>query len=208
MTGWDVCVATAAVLMLLVGCTAGSKSSAPTPEPPSAVEGGPPVVATAPITGPPLIDSQFLPCGDSIDNRPPPPDWQVVRGVVGLPTSPRADALQTGLTGEPSPALRLFAKTGLVIKTGVKFELVVSSPTGNRVGIGWGNGPFTPSHRVVVNCPDVGGTGWLAYAGGYWLDHPACIPLTVRLGAREQSVAVGLGTPCPGQRPPQGPSDR
>ena len=208
MTGRDVCVATAAVLMLLVGCTAGSKSSASTPELPSTTGGGPPVAGTAPMAGPPLIDSQSLSCGDWIDNRPPPRDWQVVRGVVGLPASPRSDALSTGLTGEPFPALRLFAKTGLVIKTGVKFELVVSNLTGNRVGIGWGDGPSTPSHRVEVNCPDVGGTGWLAYPGGYWLDHPACIPLSVRSGTREQSVAVGLGTPCPGQRPPQGPSDR
>ena len=98
-------------------------------------------MATAQTASPTLIDSQILPCGDSIDNQPPPPDMQVVRGVVGLPASPRADALQTGLTGEPFPALRLFAKTGLVIKTGVKFELLVSGQTGNRVGIGW-DGPL------------------------------------------------------------------
>ncbi len=165
-------------------------------------------MATADTAGPPLIDSQTLPCGNAIDNQPPPRDWQVVRGVVALPTSPRAEALQTGLTGEPFPALRLFAKTGLVIKAGMEFELVAPSLTGNRVGIGWGGGPSTPSRRVVVNCPDTRGTGWLAYPGGYWLDHPACIALTIRTGTREQSVAVGLGTPCPGQRSPEGSTDR
>ena len=161
MTGRDGCVATAAVLMLLVGCTPGSKPSTAAPELSTTAGNGPPVVATAQTAAPPLIDTQALPCGDSIDNRPPPRDWQVVRGVVALPASPRADALSTGLTGESFPALRLFAKTGLVIKTGVKFELVVTDLTGNRVGISWGDAPSTPSHRVVVNCPDNGGPAGL-----------------------------------------------
>ena len=82
MTGRDGCVATAAVLMLLVGCTAGTRSSAPAPAPPSAAGNGPPVVATAQTAGPPLIASQTLPCGEAIDNQPPPRDMQVVRGVV------------------------------------------------------------------------------------------------------------------------------
>lgn len=167
------------------------------------------MAASNETVGPALIDSQTLPCGNAIDNRPPPQDWQVVLGVVALPTSPRASALQTGLTREPGPALRLFAKTGLVIKTGVMFDLVVPSLRSNRVGIGWGGNPSTPSRRLAVtNCADTEGTGWLAYPGGYWIDHVACIPLTIRSGGKEQSVAIGLGTPCPGQRPPQGPSDR
>lgn len=158
--------------------------------------------------GPVLIDSSTLPCGNAIDNQPPPHDWKVVLGVVALPTSPRSAALQTGLTGDPVPALRLFAKAGLVIRAGATFELIAPSLGGDRVGIGWAGEPSTPSRRVrVVNCNDYGGTGLLAYPGGYWLDHPACISLTVRSETRQQQVAIGLGTPCPGQRPPQGPSD-
>ncbi len=203
-------VVTAALLLSLAGCLAGSTSSTPTPAQPSSTEAhAPTVVATEQAAAPALMDAQTLPCGGSIDDQPPPQDWQVVLGVVALPTSPRAAALQTGLTGEPAPALRLFAKTGLLIKTGVTFELKAPSQGGNRVGIGWGGAPSSPSRRVLVTkCADVGGTGWLAYPGGYWLDQVACIPLIIRSGTKEQSVALGLGAPCAGQRSPQGPSDR
>ena len=50
------------------------------------------------------------------------------------------------------------------------------------------------------------GGKWLAYAGGYWIDHPACVPIIVRTGGKQQTVHIGIGTPCPGQQPPQGPS--
>jgi hypothetical protein len=101
--------------------------------------------------------------------------------------------------------VRLFAKTGLVIKPGTTFELIVPAPFTRRLSIGWGL-PGTPSHRVVVSsCPNPGGR-WLAYAGGYWIDHPACVPIIVRAGGKQQTVHIGIGTPCPGQQPPPGPS--
>jgi len=131
---------------------------------------------------------------------------QVVLGVVALPVSPGYPALQTSLSGDGSGAPRLFAKTGLVIRPGTTFELIVPAPFTNRLSIGWGL-PGMPSHGVVVNnCPNRGGGGWLAYAGGYWIDHPACVPIIVRAGGQQQTVHIGIGTPCPGQRPPQGPS--
>jgi hypothetical protein len=66
--------------------------------------------------------------------------------------------------------------------------------------------PGTPGRRVLVgNCASAGG-GWLAYAGGFWIDHPACVPIIVRAGGKQQQVDIGVGTACPGQRPPQGPS--
>ncbi len=177
MTRRDCCVAAAAVLMLLVGCTPGTTSSARAPEPPITAGNGPPVVATAQTASPPLIDSQALPCGDAIDNRPPPRDMQVVRGVVGLPVSPRADALQTGLTAA-LPALRLFAKTGLVIKTGVKFELVVSNLTGNRVSMAGETPPPRPA------------TAWWSTA--LTTEGPAGSPTRADTGSTTQRAS-----PCP-----------
>ena len=59
--------------------------------------------------------------------------------------------------------------------------------------------------RSARNCASAGG-GWLAYAGGYWIDHPACVSIIVRAGARQQQVDIGVGTACPGQRPPAEPS--
>ena len=125
--------------------------------------------------------------------------------MVALPASPRYPALGTSLSGDGSGAPRLFAKTGLVIRPGTTFELIVPAPFTNRLRIGWGL-PGMPSHGVVVNnCPNPG-SGWLAYAGGYWIDHPACVPIIVRAGGKQQTVHIGIGTPCPGQRPPQEPS--
>jgi len=146
-----------------------------------------------------------LDCGSYIDGNGPVAPLQVVLGVVALPVSPRYPALQTSLSGDGNAALRLFAKTGLIIRPGTEFELIVPARFTSRVSIGWGD-PGTPSHLVVVdNCLNSGG-GWLAYAGGYWIDHPACVPIIVRAGSRQQQVRIGVGRACPGQRPPQGPS--
>jgi hypothetical protein len=146
-----------------------------------------------------------LDCGNYIGSQAPSAPFQVVLGVVALPASPRYAALQTSLSGYGNGALRLFAKTGLIVKPGTRFELIVPARLTTRLGIGWGS-PGTPSNRVVVSdCPSAGG-GWLGYAGGYWIDHPACVPIIVRAGSKQQRVDIGVGKACPGQRPPQGPS--
>jgi hypothetical protein len=131
---------------------------------------------------------------------------QVVLGVVALPISPRYPALGTSVSGDGNGPLRLFAKTGLFFRPGTTFELIVPARFASRLRIGWG-APGTPSQRVEVsNCANPGGGGWLAIAGGYWIDHPACVPIIVRAGGKQQQVHIGVGKACPGQRPPQGPS--
>jgi len=160
---------------------------------------GVPASSAAPAAG------SVLDCGSYIGGNGPVAPLQVVLGVVALPVSPRYPALQTSLSGDGNAALRLFAKTGLIIRPGTEFELIVPARFTSRVSIGWGD-PGTPSHLVVVdNCLNPGG-GWLAYPGGYWIDHPACVPIIVRAGSRQQQVRIGVGRACPGQRPPQGPS--
>jgi hypothetical protein len=147
-----------------------------------------------------------LNCGDYIGAHPPVPGLKVVLGVVALPTSSAGPALQTARTADPSLP-RLFAKTGLLIKAGTDFKIVVPARADDRLGIGWGSAA-TPGKAVVVrHCSDVGlPSRWVAYAGGYWLQHPACVTLRVRTATRAQSVHLGLGTPCPGQAPPPKPS--
>lgn len=151
--------------------------------------------------------SVLLDCGDVIGAHPPTAGLEVVLGVVALPTSAVGPALQTSLDREP-PLPRLFAKTGLLVRAGTDFRIVVAAPAGDRFGIGWGSAA-APSKAVVVHhCSGKGLPGrWLAYAGGYWLDRPACVRLQVRTAARQKSVQIGLGTPCPGQRPPPQPTD-
>lgn len=189
--------ATAAACLLLAGCTSGH-THAPTK---------PPTAFTRPISAPVTTAStpaatSVLTCGSYIDTRPAPASFEIVLGVVALPISPSHPALQTSLTGDGNGPLRLFAKTGLIIRSRTAFELIVPNQVADHLRIGWGGAPSTPTDRVVIpNCAPAAGSGWLAYVGGYWIDYPACVPLIVKVGAREQQVHIGLGTPCPGQPP-------
>lgn len=125
----------------------------------------------------------------------------VVLGVVALPASPAYPALQTSRTGG-SP--RLFAKTGLFAKPGARFTVSVPARLVHRLHVGWGNPPESLTREVVVPACPGAASEWLAFPGGYWVDHPACVAVIVRANSRTRPVHVGLGTPCPGQRPPQG----
>lgn len=182
-------VTAALIATMLAGCTSGTvRSSTAKPSP------------TTRSTAGSVLDCGGAAIVDGVDQL------QVVLGVVALPVSPRYPALGTALSGDGNGPLRLFAKTGLFFRPGTTFELIVPARFVSRLRIGWGN-PGTSSQTVdVSNCASPGGGGWLAIAGGYWIDHPACVPIIVRAGGRQQQVHIGVGTACPGQRPPQGPS--
>lgn len=186
-------VTAAVIAMPLTACTSGPGSRAP---------GQPTGVSTS--SAAPAAESA-LPCDSFIGTIARVAPLPVVLGVVALPASPGSLALQTSLSGDGDGPLRLFAKTALLVRPGTTFELIVPSRLTSRLSIGWG-APGRPSHRVLVsNCAGPGG-GWLAYAGGFWVDHPACVPIIVRAGGQQRQVNIGVGTACPGQRPPQGPS--
>ena len=195
--------------LAVVSCSATSSTPVSKPTPTRA--SGP---ASDPSSSPAAAGSSIasfaaLECRNFIDQQPPPADWERVLGVVALPTSSKAAALGTSRSPSADPAVALFAKTGLVIKAGTTFELVVPDEAKDMVSIGWGNGPIKPSRRITVSCPaGASSSGWLAYPGGYWVPRPACVPLIVRADGREKRVHIGLGTPCPGQLPPQGPSEQ
>ena len=182
-------VTAALIATMLAGCTSGTVGS-------STAKPSPTTRSTA---------GSVLDCGgadvvDGVDQL------QVVLGVVALPISPRYPALGTSLSDDGNGPLRLFAKTGLFFRPGTKFELIVPVRFASRLRIGWGN-PGTPSLTVdVSNCASPGRGRWLAIAGGYWIDHPACAPIIVRAGGKQQQVHIGVGKACPGQRPPQEPS--
>lgn len=182
-------VTVAALCTLLMGCT-GGLASAPT-------QSANPSPQTTTSTVAARIE-----CDSYVGTSPPPRNHEVVLGVVALPSSPTHPALQTAGGGGGGP-LRLYAKTGLIVRSGTTFEVIVPHRVSDHLRIGWGGGSITPSQRVAVSdCPAKGGKGWLAYVGGYWIDHPACVPLIVKVGTRQQQVRIGLGTPCPGQQRP------
>ena len=197
-------VAAAAIAMLLAACTSGTGTAGNGKASPAVTSGHTPARPGGQAASAATPDAQsVLDCGAVIGSQASPAPMQVVLGVVALPASPGYPALQTSLSGNGNGPLRLFAKTGLLIKPDATFELIVPASFTSRLSIGWGS-PGIPSHRVLVdNCADIGGdTGgaWLAYAGGYWIDHPACVPVIVRAGGKQQEVHIGVGTACPGQR--------
>jgi hypothetical protein len=143
-----------------------------------------------------------LTCEHAIDGSPPSAEYTVVLDAVALLASPRSPALQATDSGG-SPLL--FARTGLLVRAGVRARLEIPAAVAPDTGIGWSGWPSQPGRAVVVPaCPDAEGTGWLAFAGGYWADGPLCLPLDVTAGGRQQRVEIGVGAPCAGQAPPPG----
>ena len=155
---------------------------------------------------PPTTVPLGLRCADAIGTRPAPyPGLSVVLGVVALPTG---RALQTGRTGEPGDR-RLFAKTGLLVRSGAApFELIVPPSWVGHLAIGWGNPPTLTGDLRVSGCrSSTPNQPWVAFAGGYWVGVPACVPLTIKRGSNSRTVHIGVGTACPGQLPPPQPTD-
>ena len=181
------------VAVLVDGCSSGSPARSPNPPPTSYQSPSP----TLPLT------TATLDCEGSIGNTPPTADWVVVDGAVALP-SQRRPALGAGGYVTDGGVRRLFAKYGLVVRTGQSTVLTVTDPA--HVAIGWGS-PANPVTRFVVPaCPGPHqNVVWLHFPGGFFVTRPACISLLVTHMAARHLVRIGVGTPCPGQRPPRIP---
>ncbi len=149
---------------------------------------------------------RILNCNDYIGTVPPPARMQVVDDVVAFPASPRMAALQTADTGHAG-AHRLFAKWGLTFRTGEMFTLAIPRRLRSDAAVGWGSSA-RPVARLTVPACQVAGAGWLSYAGGYWVRDPLCLPLFVTIHGDRQTIHIGVGAPCPGQRPPPQPTQR
>jgi hypothetical protein len=148
-----------------------------------------------------------LTCGDYIGTDPPIPGMRIVDRVVALPAAPRLAALGTARTGSADHAVRLFAKWGLSIRTGATFTLAVPPRLARVASIGWGSS-VKPTRTLTVRSCGAGHARWLAYAGGYFVRHPLCLPLVVRTDGTRSLVHIGVGVGCPGQRPPPDPTER
>ncbi|MDQ6771437.1 MAG: hypothetical protein M3024_00360 [Candidatus Dormibacteraeota bacterium] len=75
-------------------------------------------------------------------------------------------------------------------------DLAVAPGWESRAAIGWGN-PGRPAPAVHVPACTAGTAPWLAFAGGYWVDKPVCVPLEVGARGQHAEVHIGVGTPCP-----------
>ena len=185
-----------ALLLVASACSSGAGTSASTATnsrlPDTTMVSSTSVVLTATRT--------TLKCADQIGWHAPAPGFSVVFGRVALPTKKSLGAVKLH---PKNPHSRYWAKQGLGVKPGTSFELVVPAAWASRLTIQWGN-PGTPTtHLWVTNCHSKkAGAHWLAFAGGYTVDKPACVPLVVKAGGRQRTVHIGVGKACPGQAPP------
>jgi hypothetical protein len=141
-----------------------------------------------------------LPCQSAFASEADPsPDLSVIFSQVALPLR---TPLQATSSGERDPSARLFAKAGLSVVSGASFDLIVPVQWASRLTIGWGS-PATRTIRVHVSGCNAAASNrpWLVFAGGFWIAEPACVPLLVSTGDREQTVQLGLGVTCPGKVP-------
>ena len=148
--------------------------------------------APSPPSAPAVETDGTVPCDSVIGgSATPPADWEVVLDSVALPVGRTLDAAPTGGAGSP----RLFAKQGLLVRAGTRPELRIPADWETRAWIGWG--PAEPANVVTVSaCPPRGSDPWIAFAGGYYVDEPACVPVVERAGGRETTVRIGVGAAC------------
>jgi hypothetical protein len=162
-----------ALVLLVAGCTAPAPRPSPGRSPTPSASGD----------GTPLID-----CLAVID-RPTemPPSMEVFLDAVQLPTKV---VLQTTPASESG---QLFAKWGLVVRAGTTVDLRVSGEDLGHAMIGWSGAPSKPQTDLRAQCT---GEGWMAFAGGYWVDSPRCVTLIIRARNEQTTAHLAIGAPC------------
>jgi hypothetical protein len=143
----------------------------------------------------PVAAAATLRCGGAIvTDRSAGDDLGTVKGVVALPVAGVAGVLEANPARPGSPG-DLFAKRGLVVRAGRTFDLVVPPAERGRLALGWG-GPGKRTWRLHVSCPRRAGDPWLAFPGGYYVPHRACVSFIVHTEGARERVRIGVGTAC------------
>lgn len=152
------------------------------------------------VAAPAVVASAQMLCEGPIQQLAAPPQgYETIGDSIALET--RADAFQTALSHYDNPALRLFAKTGLLVRTDSVSELIVPDESADHLGFEW-NIPQVTTHLVVGPCR--GPAKWIVFPGGYYVSKSGCFNFIVRAKDGDHPVSVGIGSPCPGQTPPVG----
>ena len=64
--------------------------------------------------------------------------------------------------------------------------------------IGWGNPGKETGHLWINGCRSrKAGAHWIAFAGGFTVNKPACVPLIVKAGTEQKTVKIGVGQGLP-----------
>ena len=118
------------------------------------------------------------------------------RLVLGAASAPPATLRQ--IVPSDQKPWRYWRKAGLVVTGSAPVSISVPQAWRTRLAITWGNRPGIFSALRIAGCPPAQGVEQgRAYAGGFYLkERSACVPLTVRVGARSATVRFGLGRRC------------
>jgi hypothetical protein len=159
----------------------------------------------------PPTPTATLDCQMPISSAVSPPKYVApFGGAVALQTSaPNRRAIQTSFDPREASAWRYFAKSPLFVRTGDRTAEIRIPQSGiGHVAITWGNTDHNglATQRLAVG-PCSGDPRWIVFPGGLYVDKPHCVKLVVRVSGRDHAMAMGVGSPCGGQRPPARQSD-
>jgi len=200
--------AAALALLVLPGCT-----DTPIPQPTGSAESSASATSAGSAGSTAASDTDITPhavgsslpfeCGGPIRSGPTAAEL-AGSDAIGIPDVMYLSATATGGTtiqwgGGASYKGLLFSKVGLVLKAGKAFTLEVPAELRGHMKIGWSNSGSTVADSLdSPGCTSsTDNAAWLVYPGGFWLDAPACVPLTVKHGESVETLHLPIGKPCP-----------
>ncbi|MDI6104732.1 hypothetical protein QLQ12_39695 [Actinoplanes sp. NEAU-A12] len=175
-----------AVLLLLVaaaGCTS-PEQRAVDPPPPS---------ARASVAPGGLVAG----CEDAVaQEQDPGRTYRVAAGVVAVPSGDQVlEPLEQASGAGPA---RLFAKWGLLVRSGSTVELSLPPGWGDRARINWGDSGAEPATAITVTACTAGPgeRPWSVFTGGTWVAEADCVPIRISTGTEQVTVELSIGAPC------------
>lgn len=186
-------------LIVLAACTTDDRQVAGTSTSSTSTSTTSTTLDAALVAAPAVVASAQTLCDGSIQELAAPPQgYETIGDSIALELG---DAFPKPLPRDGDPALRLFTKTGLLVRTDSVTELIVPDGSAGHLAFLW-NVRQPTTHLVVGPCS--GPSNWIAFPGGFYVSETGCFSFIVRAKDGDHDVSVGLGSPCPGQTPPVG----
>jgi hypothetical protein len=114
----------------------------------------------------------------------------VERVLFGRVAVPQRDLLQVVRVPGRQPYWR---KAGMLVRAdSPRVSVSVPAAWRSRVAIEWGDSGVVASLHFAACSTH----RWNAYAGGFYVRRPACVPLIVRVARRATQVRFGIGRRC------------
>lgn len=173
--------AAVAMLMLLVGCTAGDLGA----------DGRSAAEASAPA-------NTQVPCDQAISRAAPDDDAALVADALVLIFDSDSVLQATPIDAPDQDALfdgdGLWAKQGITVSGGRQIEVSVPSTAEDELYIGWGSPP-EPATSVTIECGEE--SEWFTFAGGYWVAEAGCHTIEVGIDGNDMhEVDILIGADC------------